>query len=53
MRHRRNTNRMERRVPCRDSKERRPTRMQELQRNYAAISAWKSPQQNHIGNTEK
>ena len=38
--------------PCKDSKEMRPTRMQELQRNYAAISAWKSPQQNHIGNTE-
>ena len=52
MGHRRNTNRMERRVPCKDSKERRPTTMQELQRNYAAISAWKSPQQNHIGNTE-
>ena len=31
-------------------KERRPTRMQELQRNYAAISAWNSPQQNHMGN---
>ena len=44
---------MERRVPCKDSKERRPTRMQELQRSYAAISAWKSPQQKHIGNTEK
>ena len=53
MGHRRNTNRMERRVPCKDSKERRPTRMQELQRNYAAISAWKSPQQNHTGKTEK
>ena len=40
MGHRRNTNRMERRVPYKDSKE-RPTRMQELQRNYADISAWK------------
>ena len=40
-------------VPCTDFRERRPTRMQELQRNYAAISAWKSPQQNHIGKTEK
>ena len=26
--------------------------MQELQRNYAAISAWKSPQQDNIGKTE-
>ena len=26
--------------------------MQELQRNYAAISAWKSHQHNHIGKTE-
>ena len=32
---------------CQDYKERRPARMQELQMNYAAISAWKSRRQNH------
>ncbi len=47
MEHRTNTNMTERMVPCEYSKE-----MQYLQRNWAAVSAWKSPQQNYIGNTE-
>ena len=53
MGHRRSTNGVERRVPGQDSKDRRPTRMEKLQRNYAAISDWKSPQKNNIGKTVK